>query len=268
MNIISLRNINLKYQDNVIFKDLNLDIKEGDFITIIGENGSGKTSLVKILLGLQETDGEVLIDNIKMDSSNKKNIISKIGVVFENPDDQFLTGTVKEELAFPLENLNLKKEEIEERINKVSEFINIESILEREPHTLSGGEKQLVSLATSIITEPRVLILDEALSMIDTYYRAQIYRILKKINEKTKMTIINVTHDIDEVLYGKNVIVLKKGEIINYSPTKKLLQEEKLLESLEFEIPFIVDLSNKLRYYGLVDKMYLNMKDMVDDLWK
>ena len=268
MNIISLKNVNLKYQDKVIFNDLNIDIKDGDFITIIGENGSGKTSLVKILLGLVDFQGEIIIDDIKMTNDSKKDIISKIGVVFENPDDQFLTGTVREELAFPLENLKVDREEIKARIDQVAEVTNIKDILDREPHTLSGGEKQLVSLATSLIINPKILILDESLSMIDNFYREKIYKILKKINDKNKMTIINVTHDIEEVVYGKSILILSKGEVIDYASTRKVLQNEKQLESLGLDIPFMVDLSNKLKYYELVDKMYLNMKDMVDDLWK
>lgn len=268
MNIISLRNVNLKYQEKDIFKDLNVEIKEGDFITIIGENASGKTSLVKILLGLVEAQGEIIIDGMKMTPESRRNIISKIGVVFENPDDQFLTGTVREELAFPLENMKVSKEEISARINQISEFTNIKDILDREPHTLSGGEKQLVSLSTALIINPKILILDESLSMIDNFYREKIYKILKKLNEKNKMTIINVTHDIEEVIYGKSILILSKGEIIDYSSTRKVLQNGKQLESLGLDIPFMVDLSNKLKYYDLVDKMYLNMKDMVDDLWK
>ncbi len=268
MNIVSLKNVNLKYQEKTIFNNLNIDIKEGDFITIIGENGSGKSSLVKIILGLIDADGEIIIDNLLMNFENKKNIISKIGFVFENPDNQFLTSTVKEELAFPLENLNMKKEVIEEKISKISSFMKIDDLLDREPHTLSGGEKQLVSLGTALITEPKILIIDEALNMIDLYDRDRIYKILKKINENNKMTIINVTHDVDEVLYGKKIALLSKGNIINYESTKKILSDEKKFNELKLDIPFIVDLSNKLNYYGLVNKMYLDMNDMVNDLWK
>lgn len=268
MNIISLKNVNLKYGDKQLFDNFNLDIKYGDFITIIGENGSGKSSLVKIILGLIDIDGEVVIDDIKMNSENKKDIISRIGFVFENPDNQFLTSTVREELAFPLENLNTKKEVIEDKISKISSFMKIDDLLDREPHTLSGGEKQLVSLATALITEPKILIIDEALSMVDSYDRDRIYKILKKINENNKMTIINVTHDVDEVLYGKKIVLLSKGNIIDYASTKKILSDEKKFNDLKLDIPFIVDLSNKLKYYELVDEMYLNMKDLVNDLWK
>ena len=146
--------------------------------------------------------------------------------------------------------------------------MKIEDLLDREPHTLSGGEKQLVSLATALITEPKILIIDEALSMVDSYDRDRIYKVLKKINENNKMTIINVTHDVDEVLYGKKIVLLSKGNIIDYASTKKILSDEKKFNELKLDIPFIVDLSNKLKYYELIDKMYLNMKDLVNDLWK
>lgn len=268
MNIISLKNIDLSYNQNKVFENFNLEIKEGDFITILGENGSGKSTLVKIILGLIKPSGQVIIDNETMQKENLKSILSKIGFVFENPDNQFISSTVKEELAFPLENLQIDVEEIEKRIEDISKLTGIENLLDREPHTLSGGEKQLVSLASALINNPKILILDEALSMIDLYDRERIYMILKKINRTNKITIINVTHDVEEIIYSKSVLLLSKGKILNYCSLKKILENEKNFTSLGLKMPFMADLSKKLKYYNLVDKIYLNMDDMVDALWK
>ncbi|MBQ2407820.1 MAG: ATP-binding cassette domain-containing protein, partial [Bacilli bacterium] len=166
-NIIELKNVNFKYGNKELFKNLNLQIERGTFTTIIGTNGSGKSTLIRIILGLLVADGEIKINNLELNHKNLKKIISKIGVVLENPDDQFVAETVMDDIAFSLENMNVDKKEIKSRVNKIAKFVGIEDILEREPHSLSGGQKQLVALASALVTDPDILILDEALTMID-----------------------------------------------------------------------------------------------------
>ena len=190
-NIIELKNINFKYGEKKLFNNLNLNIERGTFTTIIGTNGSGKSTLVRLILGLLVADGEIKINDLELNHKNLKKIISKIGVVLENPDDQFVAETVMYDIAFCLENMNVDKKEIKSRVNKIAKFVGIQDILEREPHSLSGGQKQLVSLASALVIDPDILILDEALTMIDLDVREKIYKILEQVNKINKITIIN-----------------------------------------------------------------------------
>ena len=141
-------------------------------------------------------------------------------------------------------------------------------ILDKEPHNLSGGQKQLVALATALITDPDILILDEALTMIDPDTRIKIYKILEQINKVNKITIINVTHNMDEILYGDNLIVMDKGNIVLNGPKEFVFLEEKTFNKLGLKLPFIVELTTKLQYYGLIDHLIFDMEELVNEIWK
>ncbi|HPF83237.1 MAG TPA: ATP-binding cassette domain-containing protein [Bacilli bacterium] len=267
-NIISIDNISFDYGNKKIFENFSLDIKKGTFTTIVGPNGSGKSTLVRILLGLMKTSGKITINGLEMNHTNIKKIISKIGVVFENPDNQFVAETVMDDIAFSLENMQVKPKEIRKRVKEISAYLGIDDILNKEPHTLSGGQKQLVALASALIIEPDILILDEALTMTDLDTRDKIYNILKDINKNKKITIINVTHEMDEVLYGNDIILLDQGKIVLNGSNEEVLENEKAFNKIGLKIPFMAELSIKLKYYGLVDKMILNLDEMVNKLWK
>lgn len=267
-NIIEMENINFSYNKNQIFKNLNLTFEKGSFTTIIGNNGSGKSTLIRLLVGLLVCEGKITINGLELNHDNLKKIISKIGVVFENPDDQFVAETVLDDIVFSLENMQVDKKEIDKRVNKISKFIGIEDILDKEPHNLSGGQKQLVALASALITDPDILILDEALTMIDPDTRIKIYKILEQINKVNKITIINVTHNMDEILYGDNLIVMDKGNIVLNGPKEFVFLEEKTFNKLGLKLPFIVELTTKLQYYGLIDHLIFDMEELVNEIWK
>lgn len=266
-NIIKMKNVNFKYGEKEIFKNLNLNIKEGSFISIIGPNGSGKSTLMKLIVGLYKAEGEIKVDNITMGQDTFKEIRSKIGIVFENPDNQFVAETVMDEIAFALENMNYEKKEIRSRVREVGKLLDIESIMEKEPHSLSGGQKELVSLASALAIKPRILILDEALDMIDNNRRNDVLKVLTDLN-KDGMTIINITHNSEELLYGSDIIVINSGVIQDQGSTKELLRKEKLFKNNGLELPFVVDLSYKLKYYGLVDDIVLDIDELVNKIWK
>ena len=267
-NIIEMENINFSYNKNQIFKNLNLTFEKGSFTTIIGNNGSGKSTLIRLLVGLLVCEGKITINGLELNHDNLKKIISKIGVVFENPDDQFVAETVLDDIVFSLENMQVDKKEIDKRVKKISKFIGIEDILDKEPHNLSGGQKQLVALASALITDPDILILDEALTMIDPDTRIKIYKILEQINKVNKITIINVTHNMDEILYGDNLIVMDKGNIVLNGPKEFVFLEEKTFNKLGLKLPFIVELTTKLQYYGLIDHLIFDMEEFVNEIWK
>ena len=266
-NIVEIKNLDFKYGEKQIFDKLTLNIGKGSFTSIIGPNGSGKSTLMKLIVGLLKAEGTIKVDGITMGQDTFKDIRRKIGIVFENPDNQFVSETVMDEIAFSLENMNCEKKEIRERVKEVSALLGIEDILEKEPHSLSGGQKELVSLASALSIKPQILILDEALDMIDNNRREDILNILTELN-KQGMTIINITHNSEELLYGDTIIVMNDGEIKEQGNTKELLRKEKLFKNNGLELPFIVDLSYKLKYYGLVDDIVLDMDELVDKIWK
>ena len=267
-NIIEMENINFSYNKNQIFKNLNLTFEKGSFTTIIGNNGSGKSTLIRLLVGLLVCEGKITINGLELNHDNLKKIISKIGVVFENPDDQFVAETVLDDIVFSLENMQVDKKEIDKRVKKISKFIGIEDILDKEPHNLSGGQKQLVALASALITDPDILILYEALTMIYPDKIIKIYKILEQINKVNKITIINVTHNMDEILYGDNLIVMDKGNIVLNGPKEFVFLEEKTFNKLGLKLPFIVELTTKLQYYGLIDHLIFDMEELVNEIWK
>lgn len=266
-DIIVIKDLNFGYRDMPIFNHFSLTIKAGSFTTFVGPNGSGKSTLVKLFVGLLSTDSYISIDSITLCHNNIKEIRKRIGIVFENPDNQFVAETVMDDIAFSLENMGYAKNEIRKKVMEISLYLGIKPLLEKEPHCLSGGEKQLVALASALVSDPKILILDEAFTMLDGKERKRLFEILEELHQKG-MTILNITHDLEDALYGDEVLVIQDGTLILKGATKDVLREEKILKQVGLDLPFVVDLSNKLRYYGLVDDIYLNMEALVDHLWK
>ncbi|MDD2518791.1 MAG: ATP-binding cassette domain-containing protein, partial [Bacilli bacterium] len=211
-DILIIKDLTFKYNDNIIFDNFNLTIKRGTWTTIIGPNGSGKSTLVKIIMGLIKSDSYIVIDNTLKTNDNIKEIRKKIGVIFEHPDSTFVAETVMDEMAFALENLELKNDDIKRKIKEVSKYLNITHLLEKNPFQLSGGQKQLVALASILVLEPTILILDEAINRIDYVERDNILAVLSKLHKEKGVTIINITHDIEEAVYGDDVILIDNGK--------------------------------------------------------
>lgn len=265
-NMILIDNLSFKY-DSYVFNDLSLSISKGSFTSILGNNGSGKSTLVKILLGLLKYDGDILIDGEDL-KTNVKGIREIIGVVFENPESCLIYDNVFDNLSFPLENLNITRETIFSEINNLSMFLGINHLLSCNYHDLSGGEKQLVCLGCALITKPKLIILDEAFSMVDEFYKTKIFDILIKINKEYNTTILNITHDIEETIYSDKIILIDKGNIILNSNKEDVYNQDKILTKFGYRLPFMVDLSKRLSYYGLVENIVYDVDEMIDILWK
>lgn len=264
--MVTIKNLDFSYKNKEIFENLNLEIKQGEFVFIIGQSGIGKTTLIKILSGLIKGKFDIKVDNKKLEKISE---IRKImNVSFEGMNSIFITDTVKEELELKLKNLKISKEEREKQIKEMTKYFEIEHILECNPNTISGGEKELVKIASTLIGNPKIIILDECTAMLDGITKEKLFKYLKKINRQNKTTIICTTNDMNDILYGKRIIMLGNKNIVLDSKLNKALENEKLFKENNLELPFMASLSIKLKYYNLLDEIILDMNKMVNKIWK
>lgn len=266
-NIINVNKLTFRYKDKFIFDKFSLEIKEGEWVTIAGTNGSGKSTLLKLLSGFSIEDNDITICNMKLDKDNLYEIRKQMGVVFTNIDNFFVTETVEDEIAFALENLGYKKKYIKDKIIEVSNLLHLNNLLSKSPNELSGGEKCKVAIACILVYDPKIIMLDETLSMIDKEEKHNILNILNKLN-KEGITIINVTHDLSESYYSNRLIIINNGEILLDGKPTNVMEYDRILNRIGIEIPFEIELSIKLKLYGLIDKIYTDINEMVDDIWE
>lgn len=250
--IIEAKDLTFKYQDKLIFDNLNLQIEENKWYSLIGKNGCGKSTLAKMIVGLIPSniivDGKRVIENIR----ETRKIV---GLLMANPNDNLVCETVREELSFPLQNIELSSNEINNRIKNISKILDLK--LSKNITELTTYEKQLLSLSSILVMEPKVLILDEAFTYLDDYSKNKILNILKQLN----ITIINITHNMEDTLYSDNIIIIEDGKVRINDLKEVVYKEEK-------DLPFVVDLSRKLIYYDLLKEIKYNYKDLVDEVWK
>lgn len=266
-NIIRIEKLNFKYKDKQVFNNLDLNIEKGSFISIIGPNGSGKSTLIKILTGLINYEGYINIDGYNLNNFYLKEIRRKIGVVFDNPDNHFVSETVIDDLAFSLENLQYSKEDITNSINEIVKIFKIENILNEQPCNLNNSDKQKVAIAGSLIFNPKILILDEALHQLTPKDNAEVLKILKKYQKEKDLTIIMITHNLENTLYSDRIILLNDGSVYLDGSPSEFYKKESKLSSLKLNLPFIIKLSYKLQEENIIDKLYINSKDLMEDLW-
>lgn len=247
MNIIEIENLNFSYKNKIIFENLNLNIKKNSFTTVLGSNGSGKSTLAKLLISKNK--------HIK---KNADNII----LITTNPDIQIIGKTVKEQLLFFLKQNNIEKNIINSKLKKIINEFNLKKVINLDPYTLNNEQKQIIIILSLVISEPQLLILDDALCFVSTYYKEKILNYLKK----QKMSIINFTNDPEESIYGNNIVIINKKVILN-KPIKKALKEEKIFLNNNLKLPFMAELSLKLQYYNLLDDIILKKEEMVNRLW-
>lgn len=267
MNIISINDLNFKYRNKVIFENFDLDIKENTITTIIGKNGSGKSTLVKMLVGLLPSGNKIKYKDDVLNIKNLRKIMKKVGVVFENPDNQFVGQTVMEDLVFTLENMGYAKKKIKTKLDETIEKFSLSEIINESPNNLNDNQKQIVSLAAALIHDPEILILDESLTYVDPYEKEKILKLLLELKEKG-LTIIHVTHDIEDTLISDEIVVIDDKKVLLKGNKEDIYKEEKILNKLGYKLPFMVELSNRLKFYDLITETIYDMKEMVDALWK
>ncbi len=250
---------------------INIDIKKGDFVSIIGHNGSGKSTLAKHLNGLIiPQKGEVIIDDITVtDDNNIWEIRRRVGMVFQNPDNQFVGGTIEEDIAFGLENIGFPSKDMMERIIYAASKVGMGDYLKRPPHKLSGGQKQRSAIGSVLAMEPDYLVLDEPTSMLDPKGRKEVIEVLRELNKKDNMTIVLITHFMDEVVYSDRVIVMDQGNIVLQGSPKEVFHNREMLKNINLELPKAAILQKMLEEKGINFKdEVLTKEDLVEEIWQ
>ena len=216
MQAVEVKNLFFTYEEGTMtINDATFSVESGSYTTVIGHNGSGKSTIAKLLLGLLEKkSGTILIDGIEMSEENLKDIRKHIGIVFQNPDNQFIGSTVRDDIAFGLENQCVPQEEMDGIIEEYAERVGMTDFLEREPTQLSGGQKQRVAIASVLAMKHDILVFDEATSMLDPSGKRDINSLINDLHKDRNLTVISITHDIEEVAQSDNVIVIDHGKVL------------------------------------------------------
>ncbi|MDN2453600.1 energy-coupling factor ABC transporter ATP-binding protein [Lactobacillus sp. UCMA15818] len=272
MDMIEVKNLIFKYPQQEVynFNNFNLKVKKGEWLAIIGHNGSGKSTLVRLIDGLLAPEsGEITVSGIKLTPETVWDVRSKIGMVFQNPDNQFVGANVEDDVAFGLENAAIPREEMLIRVKQALERVGMWKFADHEPVRLSGGQKQRVALAGVIALKPEIVILDEATSMLDPEGRLAVLEIIHELNRVEHLTVISITHDIDEASKAQRVVVLDDGKVVQDDIPAEIFSHRAGLIKIGLEPPFSEKLKEELIKQGIkVPDEYLTKEGMVDWLWQ
>lgn len=268
MNAITVKNLSFSYDDNnKVINNISFEIKKGQFVSFIGHNGSGKSTLAKLIIGLLEKkEGEIIIFDEQLSNNNIDKIRKNIGIVFQNPDNQFVGSTVEDDIAFGLENRQVEYNKMHELVLNNAKKVGMDSYLNVEPSSLSGGQKQRVAIAGVIALNPKILILDEATSMLDPKGKKEIISLIQKMRElDDELTIISITHDLEEASLSDYVYLLNKGEIVYSAAPFELFKNKEMLEKYNLKAPFLYELLIALKEED-IDISYNNIEEVVSKL--
>lgn len=268
MKKIEVKNCSFSYDNQMnVVDNISFSAEEGSYTTIIGHNGSGKSTIAKLLIGLLEMkSGEIKIDQQVLNVENLYDIREKVGIVFQNPDNQFIGATVADDIAFGLENHLVKSDKMDEIIQNFAKRVNMIDYLNKEPQNLSGGQKQRVAIAGVLAMNPQIIIFDEATSMLDPKGKSEIKSLIRELNIKTKMTVLSITHDIEEVATSDYVIVLDKGKVVMQGKPEEVLMHDKELIQMKLDIPFALKVQKELKKQGINVKEALTLEGLVNEL--
>lgn len=279
MNNIEIKDCTYEYvrrdeNDEVVEKlsaisHLNFTIEEGSFVCVLGHNGSGKSTLAKLFNALQiPTEGCVIISG--MDSREEANVFpirEKVGMVFQNPDNQIIASVVEEDVGFGPENIGVPTEEIWKRVADALEAVNMEAYRLKSPNHLSGGQKQRVAIAGTLAMEPKTIVLDEPTAMLDPSGRAEVIRSIRELNQKKGITIILITHYMEETVDADRIILMDQGKLVLDGTPKEIFSKVEELKALRMDVPLITDLAHELRLSGMpVSEGILKEEELVEEL--
>lgn len=254
--MLSIKNVSFTYDSGTpALENVSLDIREGEFLCIVGHNGSGKSTLAKMLNGLLlPTEGAVIVDGMDTaDDDRLLDIRRRVGIVFQNPDNQIVTTVVREDVAFGPENLGIPTEEMIVRVDEALKSVGMESYAESAPHMLSGGQKQRIAIAGMLAMEPNVLVLDEATAMLDPYGRRDILKIVHELHEKKGITVVMITQYMEEALGAERVIVMNSGHIEMEGTPQEVFARGDELRKIGLDVPAAIELRELLKERNIAD---------------
>lgn len=262
---VRFNNVNFSYdEESVVLKNFNLTINNGEMVAILGHNGSGKSTIAKIMMGLLEvSSGEIYINDKLLSQDTIEECRNHMSIIFQNPDNQFVGVTVKDDIAFGLENKNLPKEEMELRINKYLTMVSMLDFIYHAPEELSGGQKQRVAIAGALAMESELMIFDESTSMLDPKGTKEVNEMIKKIKNEENKTIIVITHNLEEASYADRIIVLNSGFVVADGTPSEVFKNEKVLEVSGLKTMESVSIIHNLK-----NKEYKNKKEIEEALWE
>lgn len=266
--IIRVKDLSFEYESGLkTIDNISFNINKGDYVAILGHNGSGKSTIAKLLIGLLEKSaGSIIINDDELNLDNLYKVRDNIGIVFQNPDNQFIGATVRDDIAFGLENTCVPQEKMDEIINIYANKVGMGDFLDHEPTKLSGGQKQRVAIAGILAMSPKIIILDEATSMLDPIGRREINTLVKELNQKKEITIISITHDIEEAKNADQIILLNSGKIVAQGKPKDILSNESSLIKYELDIPFALKVALGLEKVKIKTSKSLDMEVLLKEL--
>lgn len=263
---IEFEDVSFKYYNSstYVFEHLSFTVEDGTMLAILGHNGSGKSTIAKLIIGLLEpTSGNIYINGVKLDETSVDELRKKMGIIFQNPDNQFVGVTVKDDIAFGLENHLVERNEMIKRINQYAKLVGMEDYLDANPENLSGGQKQRVAIAGAMAMHTDLLIFDESTSMLDPKGTREINQMIHNLKTNFQKTIITITHNLEEAVYADQVIVLNDGEVALSGTPKEVLKEKDTLETSGLKLLDGIDIILKMK-----DKTINNKKEIIDTLWE
>lgn len=268
MAILEVKDLNFSYEEEgKTIDNVSFSVEEGSYTTIVGHNGSGKSTIAKLIMGLLESaSGTITIDGIALNNENLAKIRSRIGIVFQNPDNQFIGATVRDDIAFGLENHCVEPSMMDEIIDTNAALVKMSDFMDQEPTHLSGGQKQRVAIAGVLAMKPKLLIFDEATSMLDPDGKDEIKKVIMKLHKESSLTILSITHDIDEVASSDYVVALDQGKVVLTGTPQEVFQQEKKLKEMKLDIPFSLKIADELKKRGVTVGRCITMEGMVNEL--
>ena len=270
--ILEIKNLTYQYEESsdiYAVNDVSFDVFRGEWVSIIGRNGSGKSTTARLIDGLMAAaSGEIIIDGQTLTEKNVWELRQKVGMVFQNPDNQFVGSTVEDDVAFGMENHGVPREEMLVRVNAALERVNMQEFKTKEPARLSGGQKQRVAIAGIVALRPDIIILDEATSMLDPKGRLEIIQVVREIKEQYGLTVISITHDLDEASLSDKSIVMRDGKIEQIATPDALFLNHNLVD-IGLDVPFSANVARELRQNGLqIPEKYYTESELADFLWQ
>lgn len=268
--LLQVDNLSFSYEEGEekTLQNVSFSVYPGQYVAIIGHNGSGKSTLAKLIMGLLGGyEGEIRLFGEKLDRKNLKSLRSRIGIVFQNPDNQFVGSTVADDIAFGLENRQVDPKQMDSIIREFASLSGMEGFLDREPSSLSGGQKQRVAISGVLAMSPEIVILDEATAMLDPKGKKEIAELIAKVKERMpSLTILSITHDIEEAGNSDEVLVLNEGRLILKGTPEEVFSSSSVLDSSRLDVPFAYALSEKLSNLGLNVKRTLKPEQLLEEL--